>query len=368
MSVYDLNMLNLMVLAVGFQAVTAELKPVSPSQEAGSLRWSPKGAAVELKKDSGALVGEFILGSKGTKPVAVRLERMGDSERVNLMQVDLDRDGKFGEKEAFTCSPSERNGNWWSSFSTGDVMVPMKGDGVRRYPISFWFVEDPSKPDATPTLRWSRRGWHEGTVEIDGKSAFVLITEMEMDGVFDQRDAWFLARDRKALLAAMSRGMEDHTWLDGKAYRLTKIDPDGMSVSFESFDPGITEAEEAQKRDIYAEDKAAKRAETPVAFGHDFEKAVALAESEKKRLLIDFEASWCGPCKTMDQLVYTAADVVAAAQGYVCVKVDGDLRRDLTERYDVGAYPTMLIVEDGELIRRAVGYRGVKSMVEFLTE
>ncbi len=360
-------LISAIVAAVGFEAITASLKPYAPGPETGSLRWSPKGAAVELKEENGALTGSFALGPKDSAGVMVRLEKTDGSKWVNRMLVDLNRDGKFDSEETYNCTPSERNGNWWSSFTTGDVMVPTKGESMRNYPISFWFVEDPSKPDAAKTLRWSRRGWHEGTVEIGGKPAVVLITESVMDGVFDQRDAWFLARDRKALLAAMSRGMEDHAWLDGKAYRLTKIDADGMSVSFEEFDPGITEADEALKRDAFADDKAAKRAEKPVAFGHDYEAAIELAKSKGSRILIDFEATWCGPCKTMDELVYTSADVVAAAEGIVCVKVDGDIRKDLTEKYSVGAYPTMILLEsDGKEVRRAVGYRSVKEMAGFL--
>jgi thiol-disulfide isomerase/thioredoxin len=355
------------VAAVVGDGLTATLKPVAPGKETGNLRWSPKGAAVEMKSVDGALVGQFELGPKGSKPVLVRLDRVDGSKWVNRFSVDLNRDGVWQDGEIYSCEPSERNGNWWSSFTTGDVMIPTKGGAMRGYPISFWYVEDPTKPDAPKTLRWSRRGWHEGTVEIDGKSAFVLITEMNMDGVFDQRDAWFLARDRKDLLAAMSRGMEDHAWLDGKAYRLTKIDPDGGSVTFEGFDPGMTEAEEATKRDTLLDDKNAKRAEKPVPFGNDFEAAVAMARSKESRMLIDFEATWCGPCHTMDELVYTSADVVSAASGIVCVKVDGDIRKDLVEKYSVGAYPTMILMgADGKEVRRAVGYRSVKEMVEFL--
>lgn len=361
-------LISAIVVAVVGETVTAELRPIAPALETGALRWSPKGATVELEPQGGTgLAGEFLLGPKGTKPVKVRLERLGEDNRVKRMAVDLNRSGSFETGEVFTCEPSERNGSWWSSFTTGDVMIPTKGGEMRGYPISFWFVEDPAKPEAPKTLRWSRRGWHEGQVEIDGKPAFVLITEMNMDGVFDQRDAWFLSRDRASLLAAMSRGMEDHAWLDGKAFRLTKIDQDGFSVSFEGFDPGITEAEEATKRDTLLEDKNAKRSEKPVAFGHDFEAAMKLAKSKGSRMLIDFEATWCGPCKTMDELVYTAADVVAAAEGVVCVKVDGDVRKDLVEKFSVGAYPTMILLgADGKEVRRAVGYRSVKEMVGFL--
>ncbi|MEZ5162964.1 MAG: thioredoxin family protein [Fimbriimonadaceae bacterium] len=155
--------------------------------------------------------------------------------------------------------------------------------------------------------------------------------------------------------------------MDGKAYRLTKIDPSGLTISFQSFDPGWTQAEEEANRDTLAPDKAAKKAEKPVPFSHNYEEAVVQASKGKKRMLIDFEATWCGPCKTMDELVYTAQDVVDAASGLVCVKVDGDERRDLTEKFNVGAYPTMILLdENGKEIGREVGYRSVNQMVAFL--
>ncbi|MDI9635704.1 thioredoxin family protein [Kamptonema cortianum] len=360
-------MLAALLLVASPQLIQVQLKPVSPGKESGSLRWSPKGEIVELRPDGADLVGEFHLGLKDSQPIRVRLRKVNGAERYNSLSLDLNRDGSFSTDESWQTTPNERNGNWWSSFTTPDIPIPLSKGGARPYAINFWFVEDPTNPDAPKQLRWSRRGWHEGQVEIDGKPAYVLITEMRMDGVFDQRDAWFLARNREALLAASSRMLEDHAWLDGKAYRMTKIDPDGLTLEFQSFDPGVTQEEESQNRDIYAEDKVAKRAEKPLAFSHDFEKAADMAKSQGKRLFIDFEATWCGPCKTMDELVYTALDVVEAASGVVAVKVDGDVRKDLAEKFSVGAYPTMiLLAPDGTEIRRAVGYRGVKAMVEFL--
>lgn len=353
--------------ALSMADIEVKLKPVSPGAETGNLRWSPKGAQIELKRDGENLVGSFSLGLKGAKQIQVQLSKSADSQYFDHLSVDMDRNGKFSDDEVWKTTPSERTGKWWSSFVTPDVPVPVSDHQARAYPISFWYVEDPLVPDATPLLRWSRRGWHEGTVQIDGKPAFVLITEMVMDGQFDQRDAWFIARTRKDLLAAMSRGMEDHAWLDDKAYRLLKVDPSGMSISFSSFDPGWTKAEEEANRDTLAPDKAAKRAEKPVPFSHNYEEAMAQASQGKKRVLIDFEATWCGPCKTMDELVYTAQDVVSAADQMICIKVDGDERRDLTEKYNVGAYPTMILLdENGKEIGREVGYRSVIQMVTFL--
>ncbi|MEZ5162963.1 MAG: hypothetical protein R2688_04260 [Fimbriimonadaceae bacterium] len=186
--------------------IEAKLKPVSPSAETGSLRWSPKGAQIALKKDGNNLVGSFSLGLKGAKQIQVQLSKSVDAKYFDHLSVDMNRDGKFSEDEVWKTTPSERTGKWWSSFATSDVPVPVNDHLARPYPISFWYVEDPLTPDAAPLLRWSRRGWHEGTVEVDGKPAYVLITEMVMDGQFDQRDAWFLARTRKDLLAALSRG------------------------------------------------------------------------------------------------------------------------------------------------------------------
>lgn len=347
-------------------AVKAKLTPKIPLDRE-SLRWSPKGAAVTLKPERRGLAGTINLGPKGAPTISVLLQKTEGAAHYDQLWIDLNGNQKTEESEVVSATPAERTGKWWSSFPQVIVQIKVDGTKTRPYPLTLWYVEDPLEPNATPTLRWSRRGWHEGQVTVDGKPAYVLITEMNMDGVFDQRDSWFLASDRAGLLAAMSRSLEDHTWLDGKAYRMTQLDPHGMGISFASFDPGFTEEQEKNQRDTLLPDKEAERAEKPVPFLHDYQKAMSQAAKEEKRVLVDFEATWCGPCKTMDQLVYTAKDVVEAAAEIVAVKVDGDVHRDLAKKYEIGAYPTMILLDaDGKEIRRAVGYRSVAQMVEFL--
>ena len=71
----------------------------------------------------------------------------------------------------------------------------------------------------------------------------------------------------------------------------------------------------------------------------------------------------------MTQNVFTAKDVVDASKDVVCVKVDGDQRRDLVERYAVTAYPTgLMIAADGTEAARFVGYQKVTEMADFLKE
>jgi thiol-disulfide isomerase/thioredoxin len=337
-----------------------------PAFEPG-LRWSPKGASVPLQRDGDALRGSFHLGHAGSRPIDVRLEQSAAAGHYDVLRLDCDRDGAFGEAERFLATPKEQRGKWWSSFRA-TVQVPLAdGKATRPYPMDLWFVADPQAPDAPPALRWSRRGWCEGQCTVGGAPALVLVTEMNMDGVFDQRDSWAIARDREALLLAPSRSLEGHVWLDGKAYRCAVLDPDGRSIAFAAFDPGITEADEKAKADITAPDRAAARAAAPLAFGKDLAAALATAKQQHKRVFADFQTTWCGPCRTMEQLVYTAKDVVDAAADCVPVALDGDDQRALVARYAVTAYPTMLLLDgDGNELARAVGYRGVAAMTQFL--
>jgi thiol:disulfide interchange protein len=157
--------------------------------------------------------------------------------------------------------------------------------------------------------------------------------------------------------------------LGQSAYKLELSDVRGSSVKLVAFDPGITRAEDELARDPYAADKKAVKADKPLEFRHDIDAAIAEAFDKKQRCFIKFETTWCGPCQMMTTNVFTAKDVVDASRDVVCVKVDGDQRRDLVERYAVKAYPTGLILAaDGTEAARFVGYQKVIEMAGFLKD
>ena len=237
------------------------------------------------------------------------------------------------------------------------------------YPVSLWYVHDPLEPATEEVIRFSRRGWLAGSANLDGVPTRILLTEAEMDGVFDTSDSWAIAEaDSESVLLSFDarRPADRHGWLGERAYRLVSIDPSGLEVRLQSGDVGITRAEEEAQDDVLAVDRNAARSGREVNF-LSFEEAEAISQEEGRPLFVDFKTVWCGPCYTMDDYVFTADRVVDAAQDIASAKVDGDERRDLAQRFDVTAYPTLLLLAaDGTEIRRHVGYLGVDSTAVFL--
>lgn len=317
---------------------------------------------------------QLALGPEGMPPIDLRLIKGEGSPHFNRLFIDLNRDGEFDTTELHDTEVSEARNKFWSSFdAVVGIPVVDPGTGTRAvnpYPLSLWYVEDPRVPDEEPVIRFSRGGWMEGTLVLDGIDAVVMVTESEMDGIFGFDDSWALASmdsTAEVLTSGYARSVGEHAWLFEEAYRVREVDPSGRRMVLAPFDPGITRAEEEEMNDHLAVDRQAARSGRTVAFSHDFEEAEALARQEGKALFIDFETTWCGPCKTMDEWVYTADDVVDASQLVVAVKVDGDERLDLKERFAVKAFPTMILLSpEGEEIKRASGYVNVVDMRGFL--
>lgn len=352
---------------------TTSLSPEQPNSER-RLGWSPKAASVPLHPVTNGLEGAIQLGSADAEPFRVRLEKSSGAQYFDKLLVDKNRDGNFAESEALVTTPNEVRNKMWSSFTTElSVTIADSTDGTvtsNPYPISLWFVEDPREDKLDLALRFTRSGWMQGRIAISGVDAHIRISESVLDGRFTLEDEWTIAEpDSIENLYSFrhDRPLQRHAWLGERAFRIVSLSQDGRSVSIEPIDPGVTRSQEAEDDDQLAVDRRAPRSGNSISFRRDFSAAEADAKTSGKPLFIDFETVWCGPCKTMDEWVYSADAVVDAAQGVVAVKVDGDDFPDLTERFDVSGYPTMLLVApDGTVMNRLTGYQGVDTMAAFL--
>lgn len=90
--------------------------------------------------------------------------------------------------------------------------------------------------------------------------------------------------------------------------------------------------------------------------------AQEVLQSEKP-VLLDFWASWCGPCRMLSPIV----DEVAEERGDVKVgKVNVDEQLELAGEFGVMSIPTLLVFEQGKLVRQAVGARPKASVLDLL--
>lgn len=88
-----------------------------------------------------------------------------------------------------------------------------------------------------------------------------------------------------------------------------------------------------------------------------------VALSTKKTVLIDFYAEWCGPCKMMSLII----DRIANEKNDVIVaKVDVDEEPEIANAYSIQSIPTLVVLRDGKLLNKTIGYIPYESVIELL--
>ena len=88
--------------------------------------------------------------------------------------------------------------------------------------------------------------------------------------------------------------------------------------------------------------------------------------NESKPTLVDFFATWCGPCR-MQGPVLEHVKSKAGDQANV-IKIDIDKNQELAARYNVRSVPTLIIFKNGEALWRAVGLQSADVLMAKLSE
>ena len=83
-----------------------------------------------------------------------------------------------------------------------------------------------------------------------------------------------------------------------------------------------------------------------------------------KPVLVDFYATWCGPCKMQAPILYEFKEEVG--DKVEVIKVDVDQNGDIAKEYGVLSIPTLVVVKGGELKEKKVGLSTKAQLSEML--
>ena len=84
-------------------------------------------------------------------------------------------------------------------------------------------------------------------------------------------------------------------------------------------------------------------------------------------VLIDFWASWCGPCRMMSPVVDSVAEELEAEGSPIRVgKVNVDEENELAAQFGIMSIPTLLVLKNGEVINKSVGAVPKKTVLGLL--
>ncbi len=85
----------------------------------------------------------------------------------------------------------------------------------------------------------------------------------------------------------------------------------------------------------------------------------------KTKVLVDFNATWCGPCKMLGPVL---EEIASENDKVKIVSVDVDENSELAETYEVSSIPCLVLFKDGKEISRSVGFMNKDDVIDFIGE
>ena len=80
-------------------------------------------------------------------------------------------------------------------------------------------------------------------------------------------------------------------------------------------------------------------------------------------VLLDFWATWCGPCRMVAPIV---EEIAAENPGITLGKINVDEEMELAMRFGITSMPTLVVMKDGQMVNKAIGYAPKKEILKLL--
>ncbi|MFO0549791.1 MAG: cytochrome c biogenesis protein CcdA [Polyangiaceae bacterium] len=178
------------------------------------------------------------------------------------------------------------------------------------------------------------------------KNAFPVLAQ------FVKNESKFLIIAAVGIVLGLGLGAVHVNWDDGGI--VTKLRK-GVGIFAAVAGGYLLVAALEKPKEVSAEELAAKAKEAgitypPLEFGNDEAKGVAAARDEKRPMIVDFGATWCGACKELEKHTFSDPDVKVQAGRFVAVRVDATNDEDpkvkeLMAKYKVTGLPTVVLVD-----------------------
>lgn len=89
------------------------------------------------------------------------------------------------------------------------------------------------------------------------------------------------------------------------------------------------------------------------------ENASEFNELIKSKVLVDFYAEWCGPCKRLGPILEEIKSIDV-------IKVNVDMHPELARSYGVMSIPTLILFNEGKEIRKEIGFRTIDEIEDMI--
>ena len=87
-------------------------------------------------------------------------------------------------------------------------------------------------------------------------------------------------------------------------------------------------------------------------------------EAIKDTVLIDFNATWCGPCKMLKPVL----EEISEEKSFKIVSVDVDNNMELAKEYGIMTIPCLILFKDGKEVKRSVGLKTKDDIINMMEE